>query len=271
MLDAGAPRALVEEEPLPKEGARRGFCGCGPQVCFEPAGAVATTNWKFVGQGKGNYDVVKTYTYVGTGYGTHEKAGEEAWISGCTRWPNLWCSCIVALVLSSLVCLVLAFTWETQTEAPEDFEVVSAGDEVVSSFVPGYGYKGPLKVTGFLKVTSEGVGATASQVLAWKLQGADPRCNGTSQAGVANSCGVCIASSSDCQSEPDSNLHAVDSPDPWGSVVYTMRAGSSFSAGTTVRTGLLGEDLTGHALIVYDSVGSSLACGILTATVPASR
>lgn len=217
--------------------------------------------------------MVKTYTYVGSGFGTHEQTNEEGSIIaclGCTRL-QLWLSCIMVLVVSSLLCLALAFFAGTGAQTSEDLRAVKAGDQVVSSFVAGSGYSGPLKVTGFVKVTSQGTGPRASQVLLWKLLGTDPRCLGSDSTSVANSCGIHITSTSDCESEPGSNLHASNVPDPWGSAVYTVSGGTSVSEGLTVTTGLSEHDLTGHALIIYDHSGSRVACGIITATVPANR
>jgi len=44
-----------------------GNCGGAELMCFEPAGQVKQVNWKYVGEGKGGYNKVQSYNYVGAG------------------------------------------------------------------------------------------------------------------------------------------------------------------------------------------------------------
>mmetsp|Transcript_88611 Transcript_88611/g.246010 ORF Transcript_88611/g.246010 Transcript_88611/m.246010 type:complete len:229 (+) Transcript_88611:155-841(+) len=77
---------------------RSPFCGPGDGLFCTAANTVTTTNWTYVGEGNGSYDVLKQYSFVGEGSGSFEKE-EVVQHVGCRLR-----TCTIAL----LTCLFLA-------------------------------------------------------------------------------------------------------------------------------------------------------------------
>jgi len=75
-----------------------GICARGANVCFEPEPVVTSTNWSFVGPGRGGYERLNTYDYVGDGAGSYEKEP----VSGGRRVNTCCLGCLVAVALAGL-------------------------------------------------------------------------------------------------------------------------------------------------------------------------
>lgn len=235
-------------------------CGLSHEVCCEPEGAVTTTNWRYVGEGRGGYDVVKTYNYVGEGHGTH-----DAMSTGCDCSPGFR----IALILFALVIIASAFCVAVilkfrNTETASN----SVGSSMATSFAPYHGYLGPLNVTGIFTTSPVLYGDIVSLSLAWALQGTDPECvqQGHGPADALDACGIRITSGTDC-TNTGSNLFGVSVPsDPWNGVTYTTQLGNSEADAVVVQTGL--QAVFGHAVVIFDNDGTRIACGLLSQAEP---
>eukprot|EP00972_Heterocapsa_arctica_P100943 14878929-Heterocapsa_arctica.AAC.1 len=131
----------------------------------------------------------------------------------------------------------------------------------VTQFVPYFNYQGPLKVTGSGTIDT-GYG---HQTLDIALKGVDPACSGNPTT-AANSCGIHIHEGTDCFT--DAKMHywntADYAQDPWKHVVYTAgKSGDVTVKGVKVFTGLSGAAIRGHTVIVHNSAGGRVSCGIL--------
>jgi len=149
--------------------------------------------------------------------------------------------------------------------------IVSPYAEVANAFVPYYTYKGDLVATGWVQVLGRGVLLEASQELSWSLEGVDPACGTAPGAGAnPNACGIHIHQGMDCTSNAMGHYFSSGIPaDPWTAVKYTTNDhGSSAAHGVTVTTGLSNHDVLGHTMIVHDSKGGRIACGVLVIASP---
>jgi len=146
--------------------------------------------------------------------------------------------------------------------------IIAPKQEVVNAFVPYYSYQGNLHVSGSVLVSSKGVLEEAAQVLQWTLKGVDPAC-GSVPSGVDNACGVHIHQGMDCTSNALGHYYNETSidKDPWLAITYkTIKFFGTYYAiesNAPVVTGLTNFDVLGHTIIVHDSTGARIACGIL--------
>jgi len=136
----------------------------------------------------------------------------------------------------------------------------------VEAFQPYPGYVGSLSgVAGTFQLGQDGAHA---QTLFFDLAKADPKCdNPTNVVGVANGCGIHIHEGTSCEDAGDhywSSSFTVD--DPWAPVRYMVpSSGANTTGGRKVRvvTGTSLGDMVGRAVVVHDSAGSRIACGLL--------
>jgi len=142
--------------------------------------------------------------------------------------------------------------------------IISPSSEVANAFVKYYTYTGDLEVSGWVKVVGTGVLEDASQELSWRLAGVDPACETAPGTGAnANACGIHIHVGMDCTSDAGGHYYAVDT-DPWTALKYTTTPrGHAKAKEQKVDTGLTNYDVLGHTMIVHDSTGARIACGIL--------
>jgi hypothetical protein len=146
--------------------------------------------------------------------------------------------------------------------------IIAPKQEIVNAFVPYFSYQGDLRVSGTVLVGSTGVLGEAAQVLQWMLQGVDPACKSV-PSGVPNACGVHIHQGMDCTSDALGHFYNQTSigEDPWLAITYKARkffgTYHAIEKNAPVVTGLTGFDVLGHTMIVHDSQGARIACGIL--------
>ena len=110
----------------------------------------------------------------------------------------------------------------------------------------------------------------------WIMQGLDMEgCAGAPPAGVANACGIHIHEGMTCEDIQgdyyDADYWAPE--DPWSNVNYTTNGswptsnaktgGNNYKA--VVTTGFNYSSIAGRALVVYDSTGVGIACGLIEA------
>jgi len=60
-------------EMVERAAACKGACYGAEVMCIEPQGAEHDTSWAFVGEGRGGYNQVQEFNYVGVGTGSYEK------------------------------------------------------------------------------------------------------------------------------------------------------------------------------------------------------
>jgi hypothetical protein len=87
--DIGAYEGLVSS----RGGHRSGACTAVGQNFCEPGQAVTRTSWNFVGTGKGGYEKVQSYKYVGDGGGAFEQE------TVTTYRGSAWRKCCVMVLL----------------------------------------------------------------------------------------------------------------------------------------------------------------------------
>jgi len=131
----------------------------------------------------------------------------------------------------------------------------------VLGFQPYYDYEGPLRVTGLLKVFF----SKTTSYLNWNLKGADANClysrdypNGK----VSNDCGIHIHNGTSCSEDAGPHFYKTKE-DPWKTLHYKVRYGSTRASAKKIKAGLSFYDALGHAVIVHDINGKRIACGIL--------
>jgi len=135
--------------------------------------------------------------------------------------------------------------------------------QTVNTFVAYPGYIGPAKITGKATVRSSAV-APFQQFIQWQLQGADSACGSGPAPAIPGACGFHIHVGTDCSTDSaGAHYFAASIPDPWGKVHYHVQDGKSNHDGLAVTTGLSADQINGHAVIVHDSGGKKVACGIL--------
>merc|ERR1719411_199637 len=91
------------------------------------------------------------------------------------------------------------------------------------------GYSGALATGGSVTVTTSGTGDAASQILEYRLDGADVASCATTPVGVGNACGIHIHSGVTCSdaSQVGGHFWPAGSSDPWSAVVYTSASGTT--------------------------------------------
>lgn len=140
----------------------------------------------------------------------------------------------------------------------------------VTMFQPYYTYTGSYRVTGTVTLYKKPgpTEATTGLYLGYRLNGVDTECNmgpGT----APNSCGIRVHAGSSCDKPAGMRLFNIGKllADPWVNTYYTSTPGwfavTAMMHKDPVHTGLKPEDLRGHALLVFDSQGQAMACGII--------
>jgi len=122
-------------------------------------------------------------------------------------------------------------------------------------------YSGSLSTGGKVVISQGGSGASAAQVLGWKLDGADIQGCGTGVPDAANACGVHIHSGTTCShaSEVGGHYWVEGSDDPWRNVAYLTATGVT----SAVVTGASAEEIQGRVIVVHDSAGNRISCGVI--------
>merc|ERR1712048_833371 len=128
-----------------------------------------------------------------------------------------------------------------------------------TNLAPYPGYSGPLTVTG-------SVGGFLSGQDAWiqfGIYGVEDACKQAPE-GVANACGIHIHEGKTCDDADAVGGHFYDKDtvesDPWASKVYTSKG--EFAYGS-FKTEIGTDDIKGRALVVHDSTGGRVACGLI--------
>lgn len=126
---------------------------------------------------------------------------------------------------------------------------------IVRGFKKYWNYVGNLSVRGTVGIGMSGNG----QTLQWDLLGIPSDCaNGPTSS--PNSCGIHIHVGTNCAVDAGGHYFSIlNTSDPWKTVTYTTGRGSQ----SQVLTGLSGSDILGRTLIVHDSTGARIACGII--------
>lgn len=118
-----------------------------------------------------------------------------------------------------------------------------------------------LDVQGTVEVFTEKAGK-GSQILKFKLTGADAMCNETADTSVANSCGIHFHTGKNCSENTGGHYFSV-SDDPWLKISY--RNADSNGVTIPVVTGYESlEDLDGRAVVVHAHSGKRVACGLMS-------
>jgi len=148
---------------------------------------------------------------------------------------------------------------------------------------PFPGYSGNLNVRGVVSLTSAAVMTDRQNVLMrWSMTGLEGEgCAETPPAGVANACGIHIHEGRTCEniSAPLGHYYDVDymKEDPWPTVSYsTIPDQGDLRGEFSASTGNLNEtipvvfiattfsSIEGRALVVHDSTGGRVACGLIS-------
>lgn len=107
--------------------------------------------------------------------------------------------------------------------------------------------------------------------MSWSLTGLDTACENACTA--TNCCGVHIHVGTDCSDASTIGGHFWDSSDyttdPWATVMYNSSSSGSNNMSVAVATGLDASEVLGRAMVIHDSTGARIACGIIQlANVP---
>merc|ERR1712078_492271 len=125
---------------------------------------------------------------------------------------------------------------------------------------PYPGYSGSLKVTGDVKGY---LSRSGNAYVTYTLNGLEDACKSTPE-GVANACGIHIHEGKTCDDADAVGGHFYDKDtvesDPWASKVYTSKG--EFAYGS-FKTEIGTDDIKGRALVVHDSTGGRVACGLI--------
>jgi len=150
---------------------------------------------------------------------------------------------------------------------------------------PFPGYSGDLNVTGIVWLSSA-VDMTDRQNVSmrWSMQGLEGEaCAGPPPPGVANACGIHIHRGKTCEDMSAIQGHYYDADymteDPWSPVSYStipnqgdLRGEFWASTGnlngnlTVVPIGTTFSSIEGRVLVVHDSTGGRVACGLISLT-----
>ena len=132
----------------------------------------------------------------------------------------------------------------------------------VNSFAAYPGYRGPLDVTGSATIDTSSRSGVSAQAMTWDLSGADT--SGGIHIHDGTSCESCSATTPNCGHYFDS---ATVSVDPWGASTYTSDAdGHAAADGPTILTGLDAAVIEGKIVVVHNSNGTRIACGLISST-----
>eukprot|EP00418_Pyrodinium_bahamense_P058850 CAMPEP_0179167046 /NCGR_PEP_ID=MMETSP0796-20121207/82105_1 /TAXON_ID=73915 /ORGANISM="Pyrodinium bahamense, Strain pbaha01" /LENGTH=392 /DNA_ID=CAMNT_0020869699 /DNA_START=41 /DNA_END=1219 /DNA_ORIENTATION=+ len=143
--------------------------------------------------------------------------------------------------------------------------------QVIHTFVPSAGYTGPLRVTGKMEIRTTPV-APFTQKLEWHLSGVDPQCGVVDITGIAGACGIHIHEGTDCSQGAGGHYFA-GAHDPWGVVHYAAKDGCTNLGGPADPSGFVNvvteynaDAINGHTMIIHDSTGAKVACGLIRYT-----
>jgi len=141
----------------------------------------------------------------------------------------------------------------------------------VPRFVKYPGSSTKLNVVGHMTIATNGRGDQAAQTLRWSMSGLDTACveGWLEIARPANSCGVHIHTGTSCDTAAGVGGHFWDNDqlesDPWKTTVYSAEGGSSVqtSVSELAVTGLSSDAILGRVMVVHDSTGARIACGVI--------
>jgi len=126
-------------------------------------------------------------------------------------------------------------------------------------FGPYPGYEGSLTVTG--EAVAYAIGDTA--LVGFGIKGIESECAAAPE-GVANACGIHIHEGTTCDDAAAVGGHFYDKDnidaDPWASKVYQSKGDAAFGF---FPTKIGKSDINGRALVVHDSTGARIACGLI--------
>lgn len=108
--EVAVQRYEVVEDPFEPCGGITAACGGFGGLCFEDGGSSTSRDWLYVGDGRGAYQQVESYTYVGRGSGNFDL--DEATMRSAKGYSKWCCLCLLvcALLLAVGVYLLLRFT-----------------------------------------------------------------------------------------------------------------------------------------------------------------
>lgn len=134
--------------------------------------------------------------------------------------------------------------------------------QIPITFAAYPGYAGDLQVTGY----SAAYTVFGTAFVSFDIHGVEDACSSTPE-GVGNACGIHIHEGKSCDDATLVGGHFYDKTkvesDPWGSKVYTSKDGIARGL-FPVRIG--SDDIAGRAMVVHDSTGARIACGLLPAS-----
>jgi len=143
---------------------------------------------------------------------------------------------------------------------PSSFIVASPHVE----FKPYPGYTGDLRVRGYSGAHLKG----SAVMVWWFLSGVEADNCATAPVNVSNACGIHIHEGTTCDDATAVGGHYYDTDnidaDPWSPVTYSATK-SGFARGQTKVDIGKGQNIHGRALVVHDSTGGRVACGLLPA------
>jgi len=133
-----------------------------------------------------------------------------------------------------------------------------------TKLVPYPGYAGDLKVTGEVDAY---LAKSGNAYVTYNLKGLEDACKQTPE-GVANACGIHIHEGMTCDDADAVGGHYYDADsidaDPWSPVGYMTKFGG-FAYGSGKAAIGQGQNIAGRAVVVHDSTGGRVACGLLPA------
>lgn len=135
---------------------------------------------------------------------------------------------------------------------------------LATDLVPYWKYNGPHKVSGHMTVQAYGAGRGAGQILGWTMMNADPACRG----GASHppwACGILIHKGTTCAGDAgDPYFQAGANPTTLAAkYIVNGNLKKSTANGKHLATGLTNDKILGHVVVVYDSQGARIACGVL--------
>mmetsp|Transcript_111727 Transcript_111727/g.301365 ORF Transcript_111727/g.301365 Transcript_111727/m.301365 type:complete len:494 (-) Transcript_111727:12-1493(-) len=140
--------------------------------------------------------------------------------------------------------------------------------QVVAAFTQYVVCTGDLETQGTVSVKGLGLLESAEQVLSWKLSGVDPECSKPHTA--KNACGIHIHQGKSCYEDAGGhywNTTLIET-DPWLSITYKAeKHGQEYVAtaqDVKVVTGLTNFEVLSHTMVIHNSIGGRVACGIIT-------
>lgn len=164
----------------------------------------------------------------------------------------------------------------TTSEAPTTEAPATDVPPTMSATLGRYpGYDGNLNVTGTVSFRAASFSNNGRDVflMNWNMQGLEPEgCAGTPPAGVANACGIHIHEGMTCEQAGGHHYNADwATEDPWSTVNYTTNATISNAATgdhnyhAVIAAGTNISSIAGRAVVVHESSGARIACGLISA------